>query len=191
MDRQLLLGVLASAWIVLAVQCFYAHRVWIITEHNRFITGIICVLAIASFGFGMITSGLMFHTRSPDVLFDTKWSQFAAFADALCDLVITGTVWWFLRPARTGNVRSKSRNYLKPLTQIFVNMGLFSCFVAVTMAVLYQVQNGQFYSAAPGALLGKTYLNSMMAVLNARKSIRERQRVSRSMTELPTIPTIH
>ncbi|KAG1743686.1 uncharacterized protein EDB91DRAFT_1125385 [Suillus paluster] len=138
----------------------------------------------------MITSGLMFRGRSPKVLYGTKRTQFAAFADALCDIGITGSVWWFLHPARTDNVRSKSRNYLKELTQILVNTGLISCVVAVTMAVLYQVQNGHYYSAAPGSLLGKTYFNSMMAVLNARKSIRERQRLARSVTELPTIPTI-
>ncbi|KAG0692727.1 hypothetical protein DFH29DRAFT_967858 [Suillus ampliporus] len=72
---QLLLGIHATAWIVLVVQCFYAHRVWIITEHNRFLTGIICILATISFSFGMITSGLMFHTRSPEVLFRIKVCQ--------------------------------------------------------------------------------------------------------------------
>jgi regulator of sirC expression with transglutaminase-like and TPR domain len=74
-------------------------------------------------------------------------------------------------------------------------MGLFTCMVAIAMVVLYQVQDGglgQFYSAFPGSLLAKTYLNSMMAVLNARKAIRERQQleVGLSPMELPTIPTI-
>ncbi|KAG1807432.1 uncharacterized protein BJ212DRAFT_744211 [Suillus subaureus] len=182
-----MLGVFMACWIVFAVQCFYAHRVWIITEYNRLITGIICAFAIAAFG------GLIFYTRNPVDLFGKKWCQISAVAGALCDILITGTVWWFLRPARTGNVRSKL-NYLNKLTQIFVNMGLFTCIMAIAMAVLYQVQDGglgQFYSALPGSLLAKTYLNSMMAVLNARKSIREQQlEVGRSPMELPTIPTI-
>ncbi|KAG0696176.1 hypothetical protein DFH29DRAFT_213865 [Suillus ampliporus] len=138
----------------------------------------------------------MFYARSPEVLFGTKWSQLATSASASCDVVITGTVWWFLQPGRTGNVRSKSRNYLKPLTRIFIHMGLFSCLVSITMVVLYQLQDGrigQFYTAAPGAVVGKSYMNSMMAVLNARKSIREREQLARNATvvELPTIPTIH
>ncbi|OAX38839.1 hypothetical protein K503DRAFT_770052 [Rhizopogon vinicolor AM-OR11-026] len=190
---QMLLAVVVSTWIIFAVQCFYAHRVWIITEYNRLITGIICALAAASLIFGMITGGLLLRSRSPEVLFGTKWTQFATLANALCDIIITATVWWFLRPARTGNVRSKSKNYINELTRIFVEMGLFSCLVAITMAVFYQFQNGvigRYYSAAPGALIGKTYLNSMMAVLNARKSIRERKEVDDSTMELPTIPTI-
>lgn len=208
---QMVLGVFMACWIVFAVQCFYAHRVWIITEHNRLITGIICAFATTAFGqffrsqipniwlfrtvvFGTITGGLIFYTRNPVDLFGKKWCQVSAVAGALCDILITGTVWWFLRPARTDNVRSQPI-YLNKLTQIFVNMGLFTCIVAIVMVALYQVQDGglgQFYSALPGSLLAKTYLNSMMAVLNARKSIRERQQleVGRSPMELPTIPTI-
>jgi hypothetical protein len=191
---QMVLGVFMACWIVFAVQCFYAHRVWIITEYNRLITGIICAFALTAFVFGTITGGLIFYTRNPVNLFGKKWCQVSAVAGALCDILITGTVWWFLRPARTGNVRSKP-NYINQLAQIFVNMGLFTCMVAIAMVVPYQVQDGglgQFYSAFPGSLLAKTYLNSMMAVLNARKAIRERQQleVGLSPMELPTIPTI-
>lgn len=190
---QMVLGVFMACWIVFAVQCFYAHRVWIITEYNRLLTGIICAFATTAFVFGMITGGLISYTRNPIDLFGKKWCQVSAIAGAMCDIVITGTVWWFLRPARTGNVRSKP-DYLNKLTQIFVHMGLFTCIVAIAMVALYQVQDGdigQFYSALPGSLLAKTYLNSMMAVLNARKSIREQQReVCCSPMEIPTIPTI-
>jgi len=191
---QMVLGVFMACWIIFAVQCFYAHRVWIITEHNRLITGTICAFAATALVFGTITGSVIFVTRNPIDLFGKKWCQISAVAGALCDILITGTVWWFLRPARTDNVRSKP-DVLNKLTQIFVHMGLLTCIMAIAMAVLYQVQDGglgQFYSALPGSLLAKTYLNSMMGVLNARKSIREQQRleaVSSSM-ELPTIPTI-
>lgn len=190
---QMLLGVFMAYWIIFAVQCFYAYRVWIITAQNRLITGIICVLATASFVCGMILSGLIISTREPEDLFHTKWSQLASSASALCDAVITGTVWWFLRPARTNNVRSRSRSYLNELLQIFIQMGLFSFIVATTMTVLYQFQQGlvgQYYTAAPGAVIGKSYINSMLAVLNARKSVRERERLAYSVMELPTITTI-
>ncbi|KIK36222.1 hypothetical protein CY34DRAFT_811442 [Suillus luteus UH-Slu-Lm8-n1] len=70
-------------------------------------------------------------------------------------------------------------------------MGFFSCMMAITVAVLYLFQDGligQFYTAAPGAVIGKSYMNSMMAVLNARRSIRERERLD--LTDLLTMPTI-
>ncbi|KAG1763101.1 hypothetical protein EDD22DRAFT_846627 [Suillus occidentalis] len=54
----------------------------------------------------------------------------------------------------------------------------------------YHVQDGlsgQFYTAAPGAVVGNFYTISMLAVLNARKFIRERERLAHNLTELPTI----
>ncbi|KAG2113597.1 uncharacterized protein F5147DRAFT_681907 [Suillus discolor] len=190
---QMLLGLFLSFSVIFFVQCFYAYRVWIITGNNHWVTGIICVLATTSFVCGMIVGGLGIYTRSPEVLFSSKWSPIASFISALCDSVITVSIWLFMRPARTGNVRRKSRNYINDMMWVFINMGLFSCVVAISVTVLYMFQDGligQFYTAAPGAMLGKSYMNSMMAVLNARKSIREREQRGYNLTELPTIPTI-
>lgn len=72
-------------------------------------------------------------------------------------------------------------------------MGLFSFLVATGMAVLYHVQDGlsgRFYTAAPEVVVGNFYTISMLAVLNARKSIRDRERLAHNLTELSTIPTI-
>ncbi|KAG1782107.1 hypothetical protein EV702DRAFT_1069677 [Suillus placidus] len=113
------------------------------------------------------------------------WSPISSFTGALCDSIVTGSIWLFMRPARTGNVRRKSRNYINEMMWIFINMG--------SRLFQYMFQDGligQFYTAAPGAVIGKSYMNSMMAVLNARKSIRERERLGYNLTELPTIPTI-
>jgi hypothetical protein len=126
-------------------------------------------------------------------MFSTKWSPISTFASALCDCVITGSIWLFMRPARTGNIRRKSRNYISDMMWVFVNMGLLSCILAITVTVVYMFQDGligQFYTAAPGAVIAKSYMNSMMTVLNTRKSIRERERLGYNLTELPTIPTI-
>ncbi|KIK13340.1 hypothetical protein PISMIDRAFT_688738, partial [Pisolithus microcarpus 441] len=59
-------------------------------------------------------------------------------------------------------------------------------------AILYcqdQV-SGKNFTAAPGAILGKTYANSMLAVLNARKGIRDHQQAAPPL-EIPTLPSIH
>lgn len=190
---QMLLGVFVSYSIIFFVQCFYAYRVWIITGNNHWITGITCVLTTGSFVSGMVVSSLGLYTRSPEVMFSTKWSPISSFSSALCDSVITGSIWLFMRPARTGNVRRKSRNYISDMMWIFINMGLFSCILAISVTVVYMFQDGligQFYTAAPGAVIAKSYMNSMITVLNARKSIRERERLGYNLTELPTIPTI-
>ncbi|KAG1752034.1 hypothetical protein EDB19DRAFT_2021809 [Suillus lakei] len=193
---QMLLGVLMAYWIIFAVQCFYAYRVWI-SECSRIYESEVS-LNSSSHGTKSLDHRHYLCARYCiiRVWHDLKWfnwSQLASFASASGDAIITGAIWWFLRPARTDNVRSRSRSYLNELMWIFIQMGLFSFIVATTMVVLYQFQDGligQFYTAAPGAVLGKSYMNSMMAVLNARKSVRERERLARNVMELPTIPTI-
>ncbi|KAG2360539.1 hypothetical protein BDR07DRAFT_1461932 [Suillus spraguei] len=157
---QMSLGAFTTYWIVLFVQFFYASRVWIITGNNHWITGLICIFATASFVIGSL--GL--YTRNSEVMFATKWIPISSSASALCDVVITGSIWLFMRPARTGNVRRKSRNYISDMMWIFINTGLFSCIVAITVTVLrsrplqYMLQDGQFYTAAPGAVLGRCHL---------------------------------
>ncbi|KAG2360548.1 hypothetical protein BDR07DRAFT_1461939 [Suillus spraguei] len=190
---QMPLGAFTTYWIVFFVQCFYASRVWIITGNNHWITGLICILTIASFVGGLIACSLGLYTRSPEALFTTKWTPMSSFTSALCDVVITGSIWLFMRPARTGNVRRESRSYISDMMWILINAGLFSCIVAISLTVLYMFQDGligQFYTAAPGAILGKSYMNSMLTVLNARKPIREREQLGYNLTELPTLPTI-
>ncbi|KAL4071693.1 hypothetical protein V8B97DRAFT_1961885 [Scleroderma yunnanense] len=46
-----------------------------------------------------------------------------------------------------------------------------------------------YLTAGPGAVLSKTYINSVLAVLNARKTLRDRERANLSVLELPRIPT--
>ncbi|KAG1839048.1 hypothetical protein DFJ58DRAFT_813239 [Suillus subalutaceus] len=178
-----LLGLFVSYSIIFFVQCFYAYRVWIITGNNHWITGIIVRSPIC---------GLALYTRSAEFIFSTKWSPISTFTSALCDSVITGSIWLFMRPARTGHIRRKSRNYISDMMWICINMGLFSWYVQSSTPV-YMFQDGlmgQFYTAAPGAVLAKSYMNSMMTVLNARKSIREREQLGYILTELPAIPTV-
>ncbi|KIN96638.1 hypothetical protein M404DRAFT_242551 [Pisolithus tinctorius Marx 270] len=71
-------------------------------------------------------------------------------------------------------------------------MGLITFMGALAMTILYFQDQlvGKYFTAAPGAILGKTYANSMLAVLNARKSIRDQQQAQALPLEIPTLPSI-
>ncbi|KAL4077596.1 hypothetical protein J3A83DRAFT_4214962 [Scleroderma citrinum] len=83
-------------------------------------------------------------------------------------------------------------HFIHHLHFIFVQMGTITCATALTMVIFYpQIQtSGTYLTIAPAGLLSKTYTNSMLAVLNARKTLRDRERANLSVLELPTIPTI-
>ncbi|KAN0080070.1 hypothetical protein V8E55_009636 [Tylopilus felleus] len=100
---------------------------------------------------------------------------------------------YYLRPAWTGANRRRG-NYIKKLNVIFVQMGLLSFINSLAVAIMYFIQDHgvpQFLTAGPGVLLSKTYVNSMLSVLNARKLIREEQEAeAQRPIEMPTIPTL-
>ncbi|KIJ61229.1 hypothetical protein HYDPIDRAFT_116216 [Hydnomerulius pinastri MD-312] len=184
----LIIGVFLVYLVTFIVQSFYAHRVWIISGRNKYVTAAVFASAALQLAFGSICIELVSRNQTYVTLFSSKFSPLSAVASAVCDALITLSVFYYLRPS---TIRRGS--YIKQLSNVFVGMGLFSFINAIAMVILFCIQDhtlGAFLTAAPGIILSKTYVNSMLAVLNARKPIRDQQRAHRTVIELPTIPTI-
>lgn len=62
----------------------------------------------------------------------------------------------------------------------------------LAIAILYHQDNmvGKYLTTAPGTMKSKTYSNSLLAVLNARKSIRDQQQTQASPLDVPTLPIL-
>ncbi|KIJ09527.1 hypothetical protein PAXINDRAFT_172466 [Paxillus involutus ATCC 200175] len=78
---KLLFITLMQYWVTFMVQVFYAHRVWI-----------------------MILDDII-RTPTLDTLTFSRYTPWAAIASATCDAIITSSVFYYLRPARTGVTR--------------------------------------------------------------------------------------
>ncbi|KAH7922822.1 hypothetical protein BV22DRAFT_630343 [Leucogyrophana mollusca] len=175
--------------ITVLVQSFYAHRVWIISGHNRWITTAVYVTALAQFVFGMMCFENAIRTRDVTVMYtslDTGGT--GAAISALCDILITSSIFFYLRPQRTG-VRRREPT-IQRLVHVFVHMGLFTCLVSLITFALYCMRGQEYFVGATGSALCKFYVNSMLAVLNARKFIQERNNTMKTI-ELSTLFTSH
>lgn len=163
--------------ITLFVQSFYIHRVWIISGRNKLVIGPICVAAFFQILFGLLCTGTVLKARDWQVMFnDPVYPALAAGSSSVCDALITTSVAYFLRTKRSQMHRRE--NYIRQLKIVFMEMGLMSCIMSALLAVTLTFQDPQarqYWAAAPAPILIKTYFNSMLAVLNARKVIRERQ----------------
>ncbi|KAI6147980.1 hypothetical protein BKA82DRAFT_4146754 [Pisolithus tinctorius] len=179
-----------SFFTAFIVQCFYAHRVWIIGDRNKLLTGAVLITALTQLGFGLVLLGTACHTGLISTLFISLFSPINALGGAICDAIITISVLFYLRPSRTGRLRKE--HHIQKLNVVFVQMGLITFMGALAMTILYFQDQlvGKYFTAAPGAILGKTYANSMLAVLNARKSIRDQQQAQALPLEIPTLPSI-
>ncbi|KIJ13148.1 hypothetical protein PAXINDRAFT_100845 [Paxillus involutus ATCC 200175] len=174
-----------------ALDSFYAHTVWIISGQNRVITFGVIASTTAQFVLGLMVMGDVARTPTIEVLSSSKYQAYSAFASATCDAIITSSVFYYLRPGRTGFIRRG--NIIKRLNLVFIQMGLLSFINALALVILYFVQEtqlGQYLAAAPAVILSKTYANSMLAVLNSRKSIRDQRDHPPTEIDVPTLPTI-
>ncbi|KAF9231112.1 hypothetical protein BU15DRAFT_68611 [Melanogaster broomeanus] len=146
-----------------AVQSFYCRQVWIITGNKRHITIAIFVTVILQFGLGgwcaletfvhfflIITTFEKPFLRNIrvgtiDFFFTDPFILYVAAMSTLCDFLITGAVFKYMY---NSDLRRRV-NFIQDLAIVFINMGALTWY--------------------------NRYVNSNLAVLNARRSIRQRE----------------
>jgi len=173
-------------FITFTVQGFYCHRIWIITDGQKVVTLIAALFALLQFGIGLWASAELFKKGTIEFLFTTPLIPLAAGVSTLCDVVITSTIFkhlWRSELRRT--------NVIRDLVIVFVNMGALTCVISITVGVVFLAQGDHYWVGAPAVILSRCYANSFLAVLNARRRIRERElRRLRYSIEIPTLATI-
>ncbi|KAI6003189.1 hypothetical protein F5J12DRAFT_838848 [Pisolithus orientalis] len=177
----------ASFLVSFFVQCFYAHRIWIISNRNKLLTGAVLVAASAQLVFGFVLLGVA-RTGNIATLFNSPYNPVNSLGSAVCDAIITASVLFYLRPSRTNLLRKDY--HIQKLNLVYVQTGLITFLNALAIAILYYQDGiaGEYLTVAPGIVKSKTYLNALLAVLNARKLTRNQPAPP---LEIPTLPTIH
>ncbi|KAG0694321.1 hypothetical protein DFH29DRAFT_960490 [Suillus ampliporus] len=162
------------------VQSFYCHRVWIISDKNIYITIPIILSAVSSYALGLVlippqSSGAFASDAT------LKLSAAGAFLSVVCDSMVSLSVFFYLRPGRSGVRRMDNR--IRRITKNFISMGFISCLLALSICIFYWV-NAFAVIGGVAMVLRNSYANSVLAVLNARKPTSRPQRMD---VELPTI----
>ncbi|KAH7928377.1 hypothetical protein BV22DRAFT_1030864 [Leucogyrophana mollusca] len=171
---ELMMGMVFAYCVALIVQSFYAHRVWIISGHNKFLAGAVFVMAIAQFALGMTCVADTIRERTAVSLANSVLTVGSASAiSIICDLIITGSIFFYLHPRRAGVKRLGSP--IPDLVNVSVNMGAFTCLVSLVVFLMYFIHQDPYLVGAATPIMCKSYSNSFLAVLNARKLIRDRQ----------------
>ncbi|KAH7929664.1 hypothetical protein BV22DRAFT_115902 [Leucogyrophana mollusca] len=166
--------------IPFVAQGFYSHRVWIISNRNVLITVALVLMTITQLVLGLLSVVLLVH----DIMSigTAPYATVALVLSVPCDALISGTVFFYLRPGRAGVKRTETR--IQNITNIFVNMGFLTCITSIATIALYFSNRGSYIATlAPAA--AKSYVNSVLAVLNARKPAGAIKPMS--TFELPTI----
>ncbi|KAL4073140.1 hypothetical protein V8B97DRAFT_1916554 [Scleroderma yunnanense] len=81
-----------------------------------------------------VVSSEMTSVHSTSVMFTSQFLLWTSFASAVCNAIITISIFWFLQSSQTNIIRSE--NYVQKLNHIFIQMGMITFANSLMTAIL-------------------------------------------------------
>lgn len=160
-----------NAIITLTAQLFYAWRVWVLGSRRVVLPAIIILLSITQ-GTAAIIAGV--ETKHYGDWIDVsihlyKLSAIWLGGTALCDIVIAGSMIYYLRWSQTGFRQTDVM--LTKLMRLTMETGaLCAGFAIIDLSLFLAYRYNNYHLPLCGVLAG-LYTNSLLAVLNSRMNI--------------------
>jgi len=154
------------------VQLFYARRVYIMSK-NVVVSVIIAVLGGIYFGLGFVFTAKAYSLKRFSRYGGLTWVTCVGMSAAtLADILIALSMCWYLYRRRTGFVKTDSM--IMTMMSYSINSGLLTSILATGMLVSFVALRRTLVWEVFFWLMGKCYVNSFLAMLNNRDTLRER-----------------
>ncbi|KAI0636270.1 hypothetical protein C8Q77DRAFT_636208 [Trametes polyzona] len=164
------LGIMETGMVILVAHCFYARRLFLLGNGHLFPVSIIGLLLFAEIGFSLAATVESFIQVSFDKFFKFQWLIWVVLAVALLvDLVATSILTFYLRRSRTGFKRTDSM--VDVLMVYAINTGLSTSVLTLAALICSIAASHTLIWAAITVPATKMYANSLLAVLNSRRSL--------------------
>ncbi|KXN80800.1 Endoplasmic reticulum mannosyl-oligosaccharide 1,2-alpha-mannosidase [Leucoagaricus sp. SymC.cos] len=169
------------------VQTFYTYRVWKLSERNWFLTGIILLLIVCCAGCGtgetrINTPGRIQMGTYERLLRITPLTITINALSTTIDVLIASSLVYLLNSARTGFKRQVLASHI-----IFVvNTGVLTTICAIAALISLVSSPLTLIYASFYFCIGRFYVNSFLATLNARISITDKiDNIDHMLVSLP------
>jgi len=167
----LIVEVLFNGFTALMVQCFLTMRVYRLSNKSIIATAYVLSLVIGEFVLVVIYVAKAIHFTTFTQLTELKPLSMSVNAVAAAgDVLIAIFLCTLLQQSRTGF--RKSDTMINKLILFSINTGLLTSICAVFSLISITVWPNTFIYIAFYFCLGRLYCNSLLATLNARKSLR-------------------
>lgn len=164
--------------IGLIAQCFFARRVLMMTGHI-IPTVLIIGCGLTYFGLGILLTVKSFAVRGPDDLLGLRWIIAAGLGSAAAaDIIIAATLCYHLLKSRTGFARTDS--LISTLIAYCITTGLVTSVIAVACVITFEAAHSTYIWIGLFWIIGRCYVNSVLAALNIRVSLREKMIIPQS-----------
>ncbi|CAA7262348.1 unnamed protein product [Cyclocybe aegerita] len=176
------LQIAVNVVIVLMVQSLYTLRVWKLGRHHSRVWPII-VIALVGAGY-IIGIYLAVETYRLNTFADLKgmnWVVYASFSSATSvDIAIATAIVYYLRAARTSFAGTNNR--IISIMRYVLISGFLTSACSLTALITYAALPNTLVFLGVEFLLTKLYINSYIAMLNARTSVRDTESSSANVS---------
>ncbi|OSC98512.1 hypothetical protein PYCCODRAFT_1470989 [Trametes coccinea BRFM310] len=158
--------------VIVVSQCFFARRVYLIGGHQRFLAVITAILLMAELGKSAFATAATVETYI-QVTFarfiHVSWLISAGFAMAVvADGTVAICLTYALRRSRANHTRTDS--WLDVILVYTVNTGLLTSFLSIFSLIFATIYKSNLIYVGFNTVATRLYANSLMAVLNSRRS---------------------
>ncbi|KAJ7093830.1 hypothetical protein B0H15DRAFT_1020536 [Mycena belliarum] len=159
--------------VTIIAQCFYAWQIWTVSM-NIFVTGGILALAFACLGLGLWITVHLFRFPAGATLATHKFQSISGPVQgtaAACDITITVALIFYLRSKRRAGIRT-TEHMIDTLILYAVCRGILTAITQIMFLVLNVGFPTRTFWQPFHQVVGKLYVNSIVASLNVRKVVR-------------------
>ncbi|KZT03696.1 uncharacterized protein LAESUDRAFT_704354 [Laetiporus sulphureus 93-53] len=184
----LMAQVVATGFSDVIIRGIFCHRVWRLssrTAMNWAVITIIIASSLLAFVMSLVFSVKLYTVDTYFELSKIPWVIYVGLAACVvADVFIAGALCYQLAMRRTRFQRNNS--VIRTLMLYSINTGLFTSMCELGCLITYAASPTNFIFMGFYFVLTKLFLNSLLATLNARQSLRQ------AMTgEVVTIPLSH
>ncbi|KAJ7446108.1 hypothetical protein FB451DRAFT_1567931 [Mycena latifolia] len=157
--------------VTIIAQCFYAWQIWTVSM-NASVTGVILLLAITSLGLGLYITVHLFRFPSVASIATRSFQSISAPVQgtaAACDITITIALIFYLRSRRVSGIRTTEM--IDTLILYAVCRGILTAITQIMFLVLNVGFPDRTFWQPFHQVVGKLYVNSILASLNVRKVV--------------------
>ncbi|KAI0641145.1 hypothetical protein C8Q79DRAFT_324129 [Trametes meyenii] len=163
-----------TAMTTFLVHCFFCFRIHTLSRSNWIITMPLLVLALTRLAAASVSTGEMLRLKSfSDFVkqFNCVFTLGLATSTSL-DVLITGILCYYLRQRKSGLARMDQ--IIDILTLYTVENGMLTCITTAVSLVCWLTMPDNLIFLGLHLAINKLYANSIMASLNARRSLSHR-----------------
>ncbi|KAK7017411.1 hypothetical protein R3P38DRAFT_1326834 [Favolaschia claudopus] len=157
--------------IILLVQSLYTYRVWLLSGYHHGVLGyLVTGVVLGGFAIGIVLSFETYTINSWGEVSDIAWAIESSFAaSTTIDVVISIAMCFYLRKSKGPGSRLNSR--IATLMQYTLSCGVFTSACSIACLFTFILMPNNLVFLALTYLLTRLYINSFMAMMNARERV--------------------